>query len=183
MSKIWNFLWKSNSPLSWIIDIILIILIVKFIIFPVSGLIMGTNMPFVIVESGSMHHEDSFDNWFNIHGQWYLDNNITKQEIKDYWSFTNGLNKGDIIFVKGSKEYKKGQVIIFKVSDRTVPIIHRIIEIKQEGDKKIYSTKGDHNDGQLPQELSIEQSQIIGRASGRLPFLGWIKLAFTSVFK
>ncbi|UCD20710.1 MAG: signal peptidase I [archaeon] len=180
---IWNFLWKSNSLLSWIIDIILIFLIIKFIIFPGAGLILGTSMPFVIVESGSMHHEGSFDNWFELHGQWYLDNNITKNEIKEYWPYTNGMNKGDIITVKGSKEYKKGQVIVFKAQGKSTPVIHRIIYVGEEDGETFYATKGDHNDGQLIQELKVEKDQIIGKAIGKIPALGWIKLIFVGVTK
>jgi signal peptidase I len=178
MGKIWNFLWKSNNPLSWIVDILIIFLIVKFIIFPVAGAAFGTSMPFVIVESGSMHHEGSFDVWWQTHKAWYLDNNIPKDEIQQYWPFLNGFNKGDIVIVKGSKEYKKGQVIIFQVPGRGVPIIHRIISIKQKNNETIYSTKGDHNDGQLSEELEIHKNQIIGKAVSRIPYLGWIKLIF-----
>ncbi|MEM4703283.1 MAG: signal peptidase I [Candidatus Pacearchaeota archaeon] len=177
-----NWLWKSNSILSWVLFLVIIFVIVKFIIFPVSGFVLGTKMPFVIVESGSMHHEGNLSEWFALHGSWYQANNISYNEIKEYWPFINGLNKGDIVVVKGSKEYKKGQVIVFRVEGKKIPIIHRIIAV-EKSQETIYSTKGDHNDGQLPQELAIKKEQIIGKAIVRIPALGWIKLFFVEIFK
>ncbi|MCX8194168.1 MAG: signal peptidase I [Candidatus Pacearchaeota archaeon] len=186
---IWNFLWKSNSVLSWIVDIVLIFLIVKFVIFPLAGLVLGTSLPFVIIESRSMEHEGPFDYWFSLHGRWYIENNITAQEIKDYWPWQSGLNKGDIVVVKGSrnKDYKKGDVIIFKIKEQKTPIIHRIIKIEEKNTngtiERIFSTKGDHNDGQLPYELEIKSEQIIGKAWFRVPWLGWMKLFFVELLK
>lgn len=182
--KIWYFLWESNSIWSWIVDLILIFLIVKFIIFPVFGLILATPLPFVIIESGSMHHEGSFDSWFSMHGSWYLENNITLQEIKG-WPWQNGLDKGDIVIVKGLKDYryKEGDVIIFKISEQRTPIIHRVIDIRDEDNETIFSTKGDHNDGQWPYELAIEKEQILGKAIIRVPKIGWVKLAFVELFR
>lgn len=189
LTTIWNFLWKSNSILSWIVNIVLIFLIVKFVIFPLTGLILSTSLPFVIIESKSMEHEGSFDLWFSLHGKWYLDNNITAQEIKDYWPWQSGLNKGDIIIVKGSrnKEYKKGDVIIFKTEEQKIPVIHRIVKIEEKeingNIEKIFSTKGDCNHGQLPYELEIKAEQIIGKAWLRIPWLGWVKLFFVELFR
>ncbi|MEM2954940.1 MAG: signal peptidase I [Candidatus Nanoarchaeia archaeon] len=182
--KIWHFLWESDSILSWLIDLILIFLIVKFIVFPLFSLILATPLPFVIIESGSMHHEGSFDSWFLLHGSWYLENNITIQEIKT-WPWSNGLDKGDIIIVKGLKDYnyKKGDVIVFQISQQRTPIIHRIVDIKTEDNETLFSTKGDHNDGQWPYELTIKKEQIIGKATARIAKIGWIKLAFVEIFR
>jgi len=183
IKKVWDFLWKSNTVLSWIVCILLIFLIIRFIIFPVSGLILGTSMPFVIVESGSMHHEGNLSEWWAIHSDWYEKNDIDLFEIEDYWNFKNGLNKGDIIIIKGSKDYKKGEIIIFKIQEKNTPIIHRIVDTERLDGKLTYSTKGDHNDGQLLQELIITKEQVVGKAIGRIPGVGWIKLFFVELFK
>lgn len=180
--KIWNFLWKGDSIWSWIVDIILIFLIVKFIIFPFFSLVFGTSLPFVIIESTSMQHEGSFNSWFSLHGQWYLDNNISKNDIRE-WPWYEGLDKGDVIIVKSKDDYKKGDVIIFKVKKQKVPIIHRIIDKRNSSLGYIFSTKGDHNDGQLSYEHHIEKNQIIGKAVGRIPKIGWLKLFFVNIFK
>lgn len=184
LKKIWHFLWESNSIWSLLVDIILIFLIVKFLLLPGIGLILGTSLPLVIVESGSMTHEANFDNWYSIHGSWYQENNITKETISS-WGFHNGMNKGDIIMVRGNKEkeYKVGDVIIFKVSQNSIPIIHRIIKVEEIEGQTYYSTKGDHNDGQLSYEQMISKNQVIGKAIFRIPWLGWIKLFFVELFR
>lgn len=185
VKKVWNFLWHSNSVLSWIVDIVLIFLLVKFVVFPLCSLALVTPLPFVIIESKSMEHEGNLDQWFTLHGTWYLEHNISKQEIKDYWPWKNGLFKGDIIIVQGLKkgDYKKGEVIIFKVTQQNTPIIHRIINVDSEGNETIFSTKGDHNDGQLPYEPEVHKEQILGKAIFEIPRVGWIKLFFTELFK
>ncbi|MFH1823258.1 MAG: hypothetical protein ABH817_00880 [archaeon] len=219
--KIWNFLWKSNSILSWIVDIILIFLIVKFIIFPILALIFATPVPFVIVESSSMSHQilkDSsgrwmlcgqefetkekvdFDKYWDTCGKWYEDEGITKQEVLDYWDYLNGFEKGDIMIIYGGKkEYKKGEVIVFKVPSQSTPIIHRIVETNGT----VWQTKGDHNSGQIIEyedlfgrtvakgsfgsikqkdETEINSNEILGKAIGRIKYLGWVKLVFVELF-
>lgn len=183
--KIWNFLWKSNSIWSWIVNLIIIFLIVKFVVFPFFGFMLGSPLPFVIIESSSMIHEENFDQWFSLHGLWYLNNNITKEEIEE-WSWNNGLNKGDIIIVRGLRDYNYdiGDVIIFKIESQETPIIHRIVNIEiTEAGKKIFSTKGDHNDAQWDYEILIMEEQILGKSIGRVPKLGWLKLFFVELFK
>lgn len=184
LKRIWDFLWNSNSIWSWMVDLILIFLIVKFIIFPFFGLILYTPLPFVIIESNSMHHEGNFDLWFSLHGQWYLDNNITKTQVKS-WPWNNGLDKGDIIIVRGIKDYnyKEGDVIIFKIPSHNTPIIHRIVKIDNRDKEIVFSTKGDHNDDQWPYELEITKGQILGKAAVRIRWLGWIKLFFFELFR
>ncbi|MEM1535664.1 MAG: signal peptidase I [Candidatus Pacearchaeota archaeon] len=181
--KFFRWLWKSNSLLSWVIWLVIIFIVIKFLVFPFLGLIFGTNMPLVVVEGNSMQHEGNFEKWFSLHGSWYEKNNITKQEILDYWPYLNGLNKGDIIVLKGSKEYKKGEIIVFRAEGKKTPIIHRIVSIKNESNKTIYSTKGDRNDGQLLEEIAITKEQIVGKAIARVPALGWIKLFFVEILK
>jgi signal peptidase I len=81
--------------------------------------------------------------------------------------------------VQGSSEYKKGDVIIFKVAVQKTPLIHRIIKIENG----IFSTKGDANFGQLSAEKSINKEQIVGKAVARIPALGWAKLSVVEFFR
>jgi len=180
--KIWDFLWNSNSIWSWIIDIVLVFLLVKFVIFPLCALALATPLPFVIIESQSMEHEGALESWFALHGTWYTERNITLDEIEQ-WPWNGGLYKGDIIIVKGAKDYSKGDVIIFKVSQQNTPIIHRIIDVNTSGTEIIFSTKGDHNDGQLPYEPEVHKEQILGKALAQIPRIGWVKLFFVELFK
>lgn len=208
LRKIWNFLWKSNSVWSWIVDIILVFLIVRFIVFPAFGLAFGTSLPFVIIESGSLEHQivghndikpnicgiyfekaedisSDFERYWQLCGSWYEGHNITKDEFKT-WAYTRGMNKGDIIIVKGLKDYsyKEGDIIIFRRTEKQykTPIIHRIIAINETDKGLIFSTKGDHNSEQLDYEKEIGKEQIVGKAMVRIPKLGWVKLFFVGLF-
>lgn len=170
--RIWSFLWESDSAFSWIVDLILAFLIIKFIFFPVIGLVLSSSLPMVIVESGSMVHNGNFDEFWSSMGSFYEDIGITK-EMFSGWYFKDGFNKGDIMVIQGQSSYKIGDVIVFNVPGQSTPIIHRIIKINED---LSFSTKGDHNLSQLPDEKSVKKEQIIGKAAARIPWLGWLKL-------
>lgn len=53
---VWDFIWHSNSIWSWIANIIIAFVLIKFIIYPVLGLALGTTHPIVAVVSESMDH-------------------------------------------------------------------------------------------------------------------------------
>jgi signal peptidase I len=174
--EFWDFLWHSNSIWSWIADLVFLYVLVKLIFFPAMGLIAGTSLPSVIVESESMHHGGNFDVWWQHFSGWYLQNNITEQEVWR-WPFLNGIEKGDIIIVSGRSKINLGDVIVFDAG-QSLPIIHRVIKI---GDS--ISTKGDNNAGQLAVEKEISKEKIIGKAIFRIPKAGWAKLFFVEVGK
>ena len=56
LKKIWRFVWENDSPLSWALNILIAFLLVKFIVYPGLGFILGTTHPVVAVVSGSMSH-------------------------------------------------------------------------------------------------------------------------------
>jgi len=56
LKKIWNFIWNDNSVWSWLVNIVLAFLLIKFVVYPLLGLALGTNYPIVAVVSGSMEH-------------------------------------------------------------------------------------------------------------------------------
>jgi signal peptidase I len=164
----------EDSVISWIVNIILAFLIVKFLIYPGLGLALGTGYPVVAVVSSSMHHNGNFDEWFTEKGEWY---NLDKEEIRK-WIFSDGFNSGDIIFLKGANDIEVGDVIVF-VGNSKNPIIHRIVEVHDD----YYVTKGDNNDDSYIAlgESHIEKNQIIGEAFGRVPILGYVKIIFSEV--
>ena len=88
--------------------------------------------------------------------------------------------RGDILVIKGASqdELKTGDVIVFSVPGRPVPIVHRIIAKNPDN---TYQTKGDANSDQHPWEKSIEFTQIKGREILILPFLGWVKIGMTEI--
>ena len=169
-----NYLKKDTWD-SWLVSLILVFIFIKFIFFPLLSLITGSPLPLVVVESCSMYHESSFDDWWSKSSAWYEQNNINKSDFMQY-PFKTGLNKGDIIITWGNSEYKKGDILIFSAPTR-YPLIHRIIS-----DEKI-STKGDHNPSQLTIEKEISKYQIIGKAVAKIPLLGWLKLIFFEPLK
>jgi len=181
--KFWFLLWKDESVWGWIFSIIFIFLFIKFIFFPVLSLITGTSLPLAIVESCSMYHQggifSNLDSWWSRHDSKYSNLNMTKSEFIDF-SLKNGFNKGDILFIVGTnpEKLKIGDVIIFNGGQKN-PIIHRIINIREENGKRIFSTEGDNNNGQLSVEKDINENQIIGKAIFKLvPYVGWGKLIF-----
>ncbi len=183
LNKFWFTVWKDDSLKGWVLSIIFIFVFIKFIFFPTLSLITGTALPLAIVESCSMYHDgnmlSNFDNWWETHESKYSPHIINDLDFKEF-KFTNGFNKGDILFIVGAntKKLKQGDVIIFNVGNGN-PIIHRIIEIKEENGERIFSTLGDNNNAQLPFETSIKESQIMGKAVFKLaPYLGWGKLIF-----
>ena len=56
LKTIWNFIWNDDSIWSWLVNIVLAFVIIKFIVYPSLGLILGTNFPIVAVVSSSMEH-------------------------------------------------------------------------------------------------------------------------------
>jgi len=183
-SWIWYTLWKDDSFKGWIFSIIFLFVFIRLIFFPALSLATGTSLPLAIVESCSMYHNGNlFSNpsdWWEAKQGEYSVYGINQEQF-DTFSLQKGFNKGDILFITGANtdKLKKGDVIIFNANYR-YPIIHRIVEITEnENGEKIFSTRGDNNNGQLPEEKSISEDQIIGRAQFKLaPYLGWVKLVF-----
>lgn len=54
--EIWHFLWKDDSWESLIASAAIVLVVGKFIILPVLGFILGTQLPVVAVVSSSMDH-------------------------------------------------------------------------------------------------------------------------------
>ena len=183
LKKIWKFLWKDDSLLSWVVNIVLAFVLVKFIIYPGIGLLMGTGYPVVAVVSGSMEHEGSFDDWWDWQGDWYLGNDISEEDFLDF-PFKNGFNKGDIMVLVGVdiENIDIGDVVVFDGVSAN-PIIHRVVD-KDFDDEWYVSTKGDHNTDSYLQlgEDRIDQERIIGKAIVRVPLLGWIKIVAVEIF-
>lgn len=174
LKRFWAFL-KEDTWQSWLVSLVLVFVLIKFVFFPLLSLATATPLPLVVVESCSMYHEVGFDSWWEQNQAWYLSHGINRSEFENF-PFTNGLNKGDIVFVSGRRAPQLGDIIIF-TSSYQYPIIHRII------DTDVLQTKGDHNPGQLSAELNIADDAVLGHAVARIPALGWIKLVFFEGFK
>ncbi|MFH1590855.1 MAG: signal peptidase I [archaeon] len=191
LKKVWYFIWEDNSVWSWIVNIILAFVIIKFLVYPGLGIVLGTSHPVVAVVSGSMEHPGGTENWwyrpaicaYNVPCQqidFYRERNISQGQFESF-RFKNGFNTGDIMMLFGTKKEKIdiGDVIVFR-SGKPDPIIHRVID-RWEDDGTIYfQTKGDNNrelirSDQLD-EMRIGEDAYIGEAMIRVPYLGWIKI-------
>ncbi|MAG02347.1 hypothetical protein CMI42_03345 [Candidatus Pacearchaeota archaeon] len=207
IKEAWNWVWNSDSVLSWIAALLLIFIFVKFIFFPSLSLIMGTSLPLAGVESSSMDHQIvddgvlslcgrydgekeyiDFDEYWKTCGGWYEENDINKEEFSNF-PLRNGFKKGDIVIVYGRFNPKIGDVIIFKPNQESSaprPIVHRIVKI---GDS--IETKGDHNEKQLEvnnnvlgtDETNIGNDQVIGKVVFKIPYLGWFKIWLVEFLK
>ncbi len=183
LKRFWEIVWKDDSFKGWLISLVFIFIVIKFIFFPLLNLVTGTSLPLAIVESCSMYHSGNmvgnFDNWWERHESKYQTFDIDKTEFQDF-TLKKGFSKGDIIFIVRARPEKLdvGDIIIFN-SNQKNPIIHRVIEINEENGKYIFSTIGDNNEGQLSVETRITEEQLVGKAVlNLLPIVGWAKLVF-----
>jgi len=175
LKKVWWFVWEDDSVLSWIVNILLAFLIVKFLIYPGLGLVTGTDLPIVAVISGSMEHNGmDYDSWWLENGQWYEGEGIDKVMFSDY-VMRNGFNTGDIIFLKGKepKDINTGDIVVYETHLASYPIIHRVVD-KQDGS---FVMKGD-NVGHTDPGL-VTEDKIVGVAMFKVPYLGWLKIMFS----
>ena len=83
LKTIWNFIWNDDSIWSWLVNIVLAFVIIKFIVYPGLGFLLSTDYPIVAVVSSSMEHDGNFDNWWSPQESWYLGYDITKEQFLD----------------------------------------------------------------------------------------------------
>ena len=193
LQRFWDFVWKEDSWLSWGVSIILAFLLIKFIVYPGIGFILGTGLPVVAVISPSMEHHEAFDQWWASdaqcgdsyslfanytrcsQGDWYMHDGITYDQFKKF-PMHEGFNMGDIIILKGATydQIKVGDIIVYQAGV-AYPIIHRVV-VKAD----MIQTKGDNNARQIISgqinEKAVTKEQVIGMAWIRIPYLGYVKI-------
>jgi signal peptidase I len=214
LQKAWDFIYKEESVASWIVNLILAFLIIKFIFYPTLSFFLQTSLPLVAVVSGSMHHVSvepctqvmldglctkrvgvaqicgtsapkghvSLDSFWTHCGAWYEKKNITKDAFLNF-SFKSGFALGDVMVLYGTPFDKivQGDVIIFMSKDG-IPIIHRVVSRTTD----TLWTKGDYNADSIQtgprSEVAITQSQYVGQAVLKIPWLGLPKVWLTYAF-
>jgi len=201
LKKTWHFLWHSDSGWSWLANIIIAFILIRFIIYPLIGFMLSTGYPIVAVVSESMEHglhnqqlcgeslsefKESFDNYWETCGSWYEDYDLSQEQFRKF-PFQKGFNKGDIIIVFGTKpeKLKVGDILIFQ-GNKPQPIIHRLVKKWNENGDYYFQTKGDHNSNSITGflgETKINEKRILGKGVLRIPYLGWIKIVFVQAVK
>ncbi|MEM4714209.1 MAG: hypothetical protein QXQ79_01560 [Candidatus Nanoarchaeia archaeon] len=167
LGKIWHFLCHEESWASLLADILLLIIILKFMFFPILGFLLHTDLPLVAVVSGSMDHKnENFEVWWENHKAEYLEKNISKEQFQNF-PFKDGFKKGDVFVIVGYKNKKPevGDVIVYKIN-KNYPVIHRVILVKNG----VVETKGDANLQQFEFEKVILLEQISGKAIFKIPY-------------
>ncbi len=136
---------------------------------------LSSNTPVVAVVSDSMKHT----NPEVTHYGWLETNLGYNRTYVKSWPVSKGFSTGDMPVIRGSENYKVGDVIVYSVEGIGAPIIHRIIKINEDGS---YQTKGDNNDGQLPYEKSVAAGQIKGKVIFIIPKIGYFKVLINRIF-
>ncbi len=199
--KAWHFFWEDDSIWSWLANIAIAFVLIKFVVYPLLGLFLGTSYPLVAVISESMMHRpqggmtscwpestqlpESFDNYWSTCGYWYDSRGVTKEQF-DTFPFRDGFDKGDVILLwRANKEnIQVGDILVFQ-GGKPQPIIHRVVKVWQEEGKYYYQTKGDHNSnsgGGIP-ETKIGEERVYGKGLVRVPYLGWVKIIFVEMLR
>mmetsp|Transcript_38933 Transcript_38933/g.71924 ORF Transcript_38933/g.71924 Transcript_38933/m.71924 type:complete len:185 (-) Transcript_38933:153-707(-) len=99
-------------------------------------------------------------------------------------SMEPAFQRGDILFLNNAvHEVDVGDVVVFKIKDRDIPIVHRILKVHTKPDGTVdLLTKGDNNrvdDRGLyaPGQLWLRREDILGRAVGTLRYVGMVTIA------
>lgn len=94
--------------------------------------------------------------------------------------------RGDILFLwMGTRALQVGEIVVFKVKGREIPIVHRLFEMhKNMPEDANILTKGDNNpvdDRGLynPGQLWLQTEDVMGRAQGFVPYVGMITIQLT----
>ena len=100
-------------------------------------------------------------------------------------SMEPAFQRGDILFLNNAQhEVFVGDVVVFKIKDRDIPIVHRILKVHKDaktGEVELL-TKGDNNrvdDRGLyaPGQLWLKREDILGKAVGTLRYVGMVTIA------
>ncbi|XP_061399345.1 signal peptidase complex catalytic subunit SEC11A-like [Musca vetustissima] len=99
-------------------------------------------------------------------------------------SMEPAFHRGDLLFLTNYKEepVRVGEIVVFKVEGRDIPIVHRVIKLHEKEDGSVkFLTKGDNNNVDdrglyAPGQLWLTKKDIVGRARGFLPYVGIITI-------
>lgn len=102
-------------------------------------------------------------------------------------SMEPGFRRGDILFLHmGNAPVRAGEIVVFHIDGRDIPIVHRVIKVHQDRDTGEVEvlTKGDNNYGDdrllyAQGQMWLNRQHIMGRAVGFLPYVGWVTIIMT----
>lgn len=93
--------------------------------------------------------------------------------------------EGDILLVGrvDVDKIEKGDIIVFHSSSGGIPVVHRVYEVRTEGGRRYFVTKGDNNESldiyyqYDPYDYpGIPPEKIIGKPLIKIPKVGWAQI-------
>ncbi|CAK8688078.1 unnamed protein product [Clavelina lepadiformis] len=92
--------------------------------------------------------------------------------------------RGDLLFLTNYRAdpVRAGEIVVFKIEGREIPIVHRVIKLHEKADGKVkFLTKGDNNEVDdrglyKPGQLWVERDHVVGRARGFVPYVGIVTI-------
>ncbi|KAM0004954.1 putative signal peptidase I [Helianthus debilis subsp. tardiflorus] len=103
-------------------------------------------------------------------------------------SMEPAFQRGDILFLRmGEEPIRAGEIIVFNIDGRDIPIVHRVIKVHERNDTADFDvlTKGDNNNEAddrgiyAPGQEWLQRHHIMGRAVGFLPYVGYLTIIMT----
>ncbi|KAH7439921.1 hypothetical protein KP509_04G082100 [Ceratopteris richardii] len=102
-------------------------------------------------------------------------------------SMEPGFQRGDILVLHmGSAPVRAGEIVVYNVDGRDIPIVHRVIQVHQDRDSGEVAilTKGDNNEYDdrglyAEDQMWLDREHIMGRSVGFLPYFGWATILMT----
>ncbi|PHH92125.1 hypothetical protein CDD83_8798 [Cordyceps sp. RAO-2017] len=99
-------------------------------------------------------------------------------------SMEPAFQRGDLLLLWNRnvwKETEVGEVVVYNVKDKDIPIVHRVVRKFGVGDKAKLLTKGDNNNADDTDLYArgqdyLERKDIIGSVIGYVPFVGYITI-------
>jgi len=137
LKKTWHFIWDDDSAWSWIVNVILAFILIKFIVYPGLGFFLSTTHPVVAVVSSSMEHNAVLSCANNGNGQLNNDgcpdykykmcgNDYDEKKhfnFDEYWSECggwyeeNGIGKEEFSKFSFKNGFNKGDIMILVGKD------------------------------------------------------------------
>ncbi|XP_076068623.1 signal peptidase complex catalytic subunit SEC11 homolog C twr [Oratosquilla oratoria] len=99
-------------------------------------------------------------------------------------SMEPAFHRGDLLLLTNHEQepIRAGEIVVFKVDGRDIPIVHRVIKVHEKDDGSVkFLTKGDNNnvddrglyaDGQA----WLTRKDVVGRARGFVPLVGVVTI-------
>jgi signal peptidase len=101
-------------------------------------------------------------------------------------SMEPAFQRGDVLFLWNREHRAKvGDVVVYNVKDRDIPIVHRVMRHHSSDKKQLLLTKGDNNpmdDIDLYSKKQVyldREAEIVGTVKGYIPKVGYSTILLT----